>query len=122
MNDVISPEGNEIEQYGHNYSHQNLWQKLANMAKRSGKKVVYNVLLLYYVMTDSKTPLRYKSIIVGALGYFILPTDLVPDFIPGAGYTDDLAALIAVVQTVATCITPDIEAKAKQKCEQYFRK
>ena len=76
--------------------------------------------LLFYVLTSPSTPLRYKQIIIGALGYFILPTDLLPDFIPGIGFADDLAAVLAVVKIVMSCITPEIKSKALAKSQSYL--
>ena len=61
-----------------------------------------------------------KSKIYGALGYFILPTDLVVDFLPIVGYSDDLAALMIALHAVATNITPEIKAQAKAKLAKWF--
>ena len=61
-----------------------------------------------------------KSKIYGALGYFILPTDLVVDFLPLVGYSDDLAALMIALHAVATNITPEIKAQAKAKLSKWF--
>lgn len=57
-------------------------------------KMVYAVLLLYYVATDSNVSTADKAKIYGALEYFILPIVLIPDITPGIGYTDDMAALM----------------------------
>ena len=53
--------------------------------------------------------------IVGALGYFILPIDLVPDFIAGLGYTDDLAVIAILMKHLKDNITPEIELRADAK-------
>ena len=83
-------------------------------------KVIYYVLLLYYVLMDENTPWEQKGIIIGALGYFILPIDLIPDFIPVAGYADDVAALTACIKTVVDNITPWIKQRAVQKLTDWF--
>ena len=62
-----------------------------------------------------KIDLKEKTMIIGALGYFILPTDLVVDFLPIVGYSDDLAALIALVKSCMSYITPEIEAQVDAK-------
>lgn len=54
------------------------------------------------------------------LGYFILPTDLIPDVVPITGFTDDLAALIAAYRFVRYNITPEVEARAKAKLAERF--
>lgn len=86
------------------------------MAQKAGVKVVYAVLLLYYVAIDENVSAGDKAKIYGALGYFILPIDFIPDITPGVGYTDDMAALLWALKAVWDNITPDIERKAKAKC------
>ena len=114
----LEPEN--IERYGKHYDENRLWNKLGTVARRAGSKVVYPVLLLYYVLQDKKTPMKHKAVILGALGYFILPIDLIPDFIPVAGYADDVAALTACIKTVVDNITPSIKKRAVQKLTDWF--
>lgn len=111
---------NDIEKYQHNYSESKLLQKLSRAARWAGVKVVYAVLLLYYVLRSSEVPVADKSKILGALGYFILPTDMMLDFIPLLGYTDDLAALVWALHSVAKNITPAIKQQAKAKLGEWF--
>lgn len=54
--------------------------------------------------------------IIGSLGYFILPVDLLPDAIAGVGFTDDIAALSAIISALASCITKEMQDQSKQKC------
>ena len=82
--------------------------------------MVYGVLLLYYVAIDPNTSTADKAKIYGAIGYFILPVDLVPDAIPMVGYTDDLAAITWALKAVWNNVTPDIHAKAKVKLSEWF--
>lgn len=105
-----APRTSELSGYGDNYSDSGFWNKV----KKLGKKVLKPALQLYYVMKESSTPLDTKGLIIGALGYLILPIDLIPDFIPAAGYTDDLAALLAVVKMCKEHITPEIERKVRK--------
>ena len=58
--------------------------------------------------------------IYGALGYFVLPADAIPDFVPAAGYADDLGALVMALGTVAFYVTPAIKEKARKKLEDWF--
>ena len=102
------------------YSEEKFWGKLKKFAKKAGYSVVYAVLLLYYTMQKPEVPIKVKAIIMGALGYFILPLDLIPDIAIGIGYTDDLGALgIALVQ-VAMYIDNDIKDQAKAKLVDWF--
>lgn len=59
----------------------------------------------YYAATDPATPRYVKVALFSALAYFIVPADMIPDFIVGAGYTDDAAVLFSVLQTFAPHIT-----------------
>lgn len=59
-----------------------------------------------------------KAAILGALGYLILPIDLIPDFTPIFGYTDDLAALVAVLKMVKDEINEDITAQVVKKLKE----
>lgn len=105
----------DVEKYQVNYSENKLLNKLTSVAKWAGAKVVYAVLLLYYVLRSPNISAADKSKIYGALGYFILPTDLVLDFIPMMGYTDDMAALLWALHTVMNNLTSEIKQQAKDK-------
>ena len=110
----------DIEKYQKRYNEQDLLSKVGRAARKAGIKVIYLVLLLYYVLRSPSVKTADKGKIWGALGYFILPIDLVPDFIPVAGYTDDLAALLWAFYAVAKNVTPEIEAQAKKKLHDWF--
>lgn len=109
-----------IEKYQGRYNESDLLAKITKAAKKAGIKVVYLVLLLYYVLKSPSVKTADKGKIWGALGYFILPIDLIPDFIPVAGYTDDLAALLWAFYAVAKNVTSEIESRAKQKLHDWF--
>ena len=85
------------------------------MAKKAGSSVVYAVLLLYYTLQKPEVPKKTKAVIIGALGYFILPVDLIPDMMLGVGFTDDLGALGIALFQVAMYIDDDIKQKAKNQ-------
>lgn len=82
--------------------------------------MAYNALLLYYVLIDSNVPISIRITIAGALGYLILPLDLIPDFIIGLGFTDDLAALCYVVEQVQAYRTPEIDNKVDAIMRELF--
>lgn len=106
--------------YKRHYSESSFWKKLSSVAVKAGSKVVWAALVLYYELTDPKVSLRDKGIILGALGYFILPLDLIPDFIPALGFTDDLGALLAAYRAVSSNITPEVRAAASEKLASWF--
>ncbi len=108
------------EAYGKHYSEPDFWRKLGRIAGKAGIKLTYAALLLFYVLKDPGTPRKERNKILGALGYLILPLDLIPDWIPVAGFTDDLAALTWAVYMVIKCITPEVKAQAAAKCHEWF--
>ena len=110
----------EIVKYSGHFEENAFWAKLQKFARKAGIKVTYAALLLYYVLKSPETSGKDRAKIIGALGYFILPIDLIPDFIPIAGYTDDLAALVWGVYCVIKSITPDVKAQAALKLHEWF--
>lgn len=106
--------------FSRNYSESSFWIKLKKFAKKAGIKVVYAALLLYYVLQSPKAPLKAKAIIVGALGYFIAPIDIIPDVLIGIGYTDDLGILLGALVSVAMYADKEVREKAKLKIEEWF--
>lgn len=113
-------EFNELEKYSKHFSVEDFWKKLAKFAKKAGSKVIYVALLLYYVMTSDNVPQGDKLKIAGALGYLILPIDLIPDTIPVLGFTDDLAALLFAYNSVKVNVTPEMKEKAKEQLKEWF--
>lgn len=102
------------------YSDESFWDKVVSFSKSAGKEVIEKALQLYYALQAPETPLWAKSVIVGALGYFISPIDAILDFTPIIGYVDDLGVLVAAIATVGTYITADIKAKAECKLKEWF--
>lgn len=74
----------------------------------------------YYCALDPQTPLRVRGMLLGALAYFIMPFDLVPDIILGLGFTDDAAVLAAAVSAVARNIQPRHRAAAAKALGKDF--
>ena len=106
--------------YANKFSQTDFVDKIARIAKRAGAKLVYAALILYYTLQSDKISTKDKAIIIGALGYLISPLDVVPDAIPIAGLSDDLAVLLYVLKMVWSDIDPDIKQKAQQKLAQWF--
>lgn len=109
-----------IEKYQKHYNERKFGAKLAKVARKAGSKLVYTALLLFYVLRSKTVSNADKTKIYGALGYFLLPIDILPDFIPLAGYTDDLTAIVWAVHTVWKNITPEIKAQAASKTREWF--
>lgn len=110
----------DIEKYQDYYSEPQFWDKAKSVARQAGIKVIYAALVLYYALQNPAISMKDKGMILGALGYFILPVDLIPDFLPALGFTDDLAALVIVYNKVSKAITPEVKAQAKAKLYTWF--
>ncbi len=108
-------------QYNRHYDEDSLWKKLKHLASNVGSKVLYPALQLYYLLQAKNVPVKAKTLIVGALGYLILPVDMVPDFIPALGFTDDLSALMVALRTLNKYLTPEINQKAKEQTNNILK-
>lgn len=83
--------------------------------KRIARNVPFaeDLVAAFYCASDPVTPRRVKLILLGALGYFIMPMDAVSDFLPLVGFTDDAAVLAAAIAAVSTSITDNHREKAR---------
>jgi uncharacterized membrane protein YkvA (DUF1232 family) len=72
-----------------------------------------DLLAAYYCAFDRETPRHVQVALLGALAYFILPFDFLPDMLPILGFTDDAAVLAAAIRTVASNITPEHREAAR---------
>lgn len=102
------------------YSAPRLWRKLAQIAQRAGDKVIFTALILFHCLQDKDTPAWARTVIVGTLGYLILPADLVPDIIPGAGLADDWGALVAALGAISMYIKDVHKQKAREQADRLF--
>ena len=106
--------------YANRFSQSEFVEKISRIAKRAGAKLVYAAQILYYTLQSDKVSRADKAIIIGALGYMISPLDVIPDAIPIAGLTDDLAVLLYVLKKVWTDIDPAILEQAKTRLSKWF--
>ncbi|ELA7314157.1 DUF1232 domain-containing protein [Vibrio alginolyticus] len=91
------------------------WRKMKNSVKKAGEEIAVMGIKSWLAMADSNTSVRHKAILGGALAYFVLPTDMVPDVLAGVGFTDDMAALTLAANSVGNAITKEHEAQAREK-------
>ncbi|MGI6233144.1 MAG: YkvA family protein [Prevotella sp.] len=106
--------------YKDKFSPKGFVEKISRIAKRAGAKLVYSALILYYTLESDKVSVKDKAIIIGALGYLIGPLDVMPDAIPIAGLSDDLAVLIYVLKKVWGEVSEDVKTKARNKLSTWF--
>jgi uncharacterized membrane protein YkvA (DUF1232 family) len=87
------------------------WDKLRKTLGRI--PFVEDALAAYYCATDKASPLYVRALLMGALAYFIIPSDVIPDFIVGLGFTDDASVLAAAMAAVHSALKPAHYAAAK---------
>lgn len=109
-----------MEEMEKHFSEEKFWHKLRKFAIKAGHSVVYTALLLYYTLQKPELPMKARVTILAALGYFILPFDLIPDIAAGVGFTDDLGALGVALLQVALHIDENVKSKAKGKLADWF--
>lgn len=87
------------------------WRKLKRLAVKL--PFAEDLLAAYYCAFDRQTPRHVQAALLGAIAYFVLPFDFVPDMLPVLGFTDDAAVLATALRMVASHITPDHREAAK---------
>jgi uncharacterized membrane protein YkvA (DUF1232 family) len=79
------------------------WRTFAKAAKQV--PFAEDVVAAYYCALDPETPGKAKAVLLGALAYFIMPMDAVPDFLALVGFSDDIAVLTLAIATVRSNLT-----------------
>ena len=88
------------------------WKKLKGLVARL--PFAEDLIAAHYCAFDRQTPLHVKAVLVGALAYFVVPVDFIPDVLPIIGYSDDAAVLAAAIKLVSSHITSDHREAAQQ--------
>lgn len=110
---------NNLEKYAAIYNPGSLFDKIATYAKKAGIKTVYIILILYYASFDKSLPVKDRLMVIAALGYFILPVDLLPDAMVG-GFVDDAGAALYVLKHIWHNLSDETFRKAKLKLNDWF--
>ena len=92
------------------------WRKLKRLV--ASLPFAEDLLVVHYCAFDRETPVQVKAVLLGAIAYFVLPFDFIPDYIPLVGYTDDAAVLAAAIKLVTAHITPTQRDAARQTLAQ----
>jgi uncharacterized membrane protein YkvA (DUF1232 family) len=92
------------------------WTKAKRVA--AGLPFAEDLLAAHYCAFDHTTPLQVKAALVGALAYFVLPFDFVPDMLPLVGFADDAAVLVTAMRMVAGHIRPEHRDAARAALER----
>jgi uncharacterized membrane protein YkvA (DUF1232 family) len=75
----------------------------------------------YYCAIDRNTPAYVRGVLLGAIAYFVLPTDMIPDFLAGLGFTDDASVLAATLAAVGGHIQPHHRSQARSRLDRLIR-
>ena len=112
ISEILEP-GSEEEQ---SRREQRVRRKFWGTMKKAARAVPFmeEVVAGYYCALDPKTPPRVRGTLLAALAYFVLPFDLIPDFLLGIGFGDDVAVLMAALGAVRGSITEAHRLAARQ--------
>lgn len=96
------------------------WPKIARTAARV--PFAGQALSVWFAARDPRTPAAAKGIMLGALAYFVLPADAIPDVFAGIGFTDDAAVIAALLATIGGHVKPRHREQADQTLEELKRR
>ena len=94
------------------YVRRGFWSKLRRVA--AALPFAEDLLAAYYCAFDRETPRHVQAALIGALAYFVLPFDVIPDMMPVLGFTDDAAVLATAVKLVSSHMRPEHRDAARQ--------
>lgn len=89
-----------------------LWQLLRKAARNV--PFATDALAAWFCARDPATPTKVKAVLLGAVAYFVLPFDVIPDLLPFLGFSDDAAVIGAALAAVASAIRPEHREAARK--------
>ena len=95
------------------------WKKIRQVA--AGLPFAEDLLTAYYCAFDRDTPVNVKAALFGALAYFVLPIDFMPDVMPILGFTDDAAVLATAIRLVAAHLRPEHRQAARRAIKRELK-
>ncbi|MBQ8106698.1 MAG: DUF1232 domain-containing protein [Afipia sp.] len=87
------------------------WLKIKRVA--GSLPFTEDLLAAYYCAFDRETPRQVQAALLGAIAYFVLPFDFLPDMLPVLGFADDAAVLATAIRMVSSHITPEHRKAAR---------
>jgi len=108
-----------IEQVARPLDEKSFWAKLRRVVAHI--PFAEDLVAAYHCVLDRNTPTYVRGVLVGALAYFILPTDMVPDLLPGLGFTDDASVLAAAIAAVGGHLAPRHREQARRTLDRLAR-
>jgi len=110
-----------IRRYKNRFTESRFWKFIERRSRSFGQGTVYSSLLMFYAYKRKDTPGWAKRIVLGTLGYFLYPLDVVPDLSPLIGYTDDLGILSFGLVTIAAYVNQDVKDQARTHLQKWFK-
>lgn len=110
----------KLSKYKKYFSIKRLSQKVSTSLDHFGQKGLYSVLLLLYAFKHKDTPFWAKNVVVGVLGYFISPFDVISDFTPIFGYTDDMSLVAFGLVAIASYVNEEVRFKARREFVKWY--
>jgi uncharacterized membrane protein YkvA (DUF1232 family) len=93
---------------------------LLKLLRRAGRTLARPALECLELLLDPQTPASAKLTVLAALTYLLVPLDLIPDFIPAAGFSDDLVAVTALLGLCARHRTDAVRLRAQRRLDRWF--
>jgi uncharacterized membrane protein YkvA (DUF1232 family) len=90
------------------------------LLRRGGRRLAIPAVESLELLLDRKTPAQVRLTMLAALTYVLMPADLIPDFLPVAGLSDDLAALTALLGLWRHHVTPEVRIRAQRRLDRWF--
>jgi uncharacterized membrane protein YkvA (DUF1232 family) len=91
-----------------------MWNRLKTWARRMKR----DTMALYLAGKDPRVPRLAKAMAMATAAYALSPIDLIPDFIPGLGYLDELIILPLFIYLTIRLIPPDIMVELRAQADQ----
>lgn len=108
--------------YRSSFSDDCFWDKINRIPESVCCAVFRIALYLYFILRLADVPPWTKAAIIAALGYFICPIDAIPDFLPGIGYVDDIAIMVALLNRLEHFVDENIREKVNALLPERCRK
>ncbi len=93
---------------------------LLRLLRRAGRTIARPAFECLEILLDGSTPPRVRLTVLAALTYLLFPLDLIPDFIPAAGFSDDMVALTALLGLCSAHRSPEVRARAQSRLDRWF--
>jgi uncharacterized membrane protein YkvA (DUF1232 family) len=95
---------------------QRFWRKVRRVVARI--PFAEDLLAAYFCAVDRNTPTYVRGILLGAVAYFVLPADMIPDVLAPLGFTDDASVIAAALTAVGSHLRPQHRAQARERLDK----